>query len=174
MTAIFLIVEPVFLSQLPLVPFQKHQQSKSLGGKTLRCDIHVDFLDGTSSNLPDLLGDLQRQSRYSTRKVVDHNPNPRNSIIKTTPSLQAPKSRALHLLNEAEVVADENAAAVKLVNCASQAIDGLQVQVVRGLVKQQQMRLLCGNPRKGDLMSVMRHSKTRKSEAPLKKRTETE
>jgi hypothetical protein len=169
---ISLIVEPVFLSQLPLVPFQKHQQRISLGGKTLRCDIHVDFLDGTSSNLPDLLGDLQRQTRHSTRKVVYH--NPRNSIIETTPSLQAPKSRAQHLLNEAEVMADKNAAAVKLVNCASQAIDGLQVQVVRGLVKQQQMRLLCGNPRKGDLISVMRHSKTRKSEAPLRKRTEKE
>jgi hypothetical protein len=167
---ISLIVEPVFLSQLPLVPFQKHQQRISLGGKTLRCDIHVDFLDGTSSNLPDLLGDLQRQTRHSPR--VYH--NPRNSVIETTPSLQAPKSRALHLLNEAEVMADKNAAAVKLVNSASQAIDGLQVQVVRGLVKQQQMRLLCGNPRKGDLISVTRHSKTRKSEAPLKKRTEKE
>ena len=57
-------------------------------------------------------------------------------------------------------MADKNAAAVKLVNCASQAVDGLQVQVVRGLVQQQQMRLLCGNPRKGDLVSVTGHSKT--------------
>jgi hypothetical protein len=81
---IFLIVEPVLLSQLPLVPSQKHQQQKKLGGEILRCDIHVDFLDGTSSNLPDLLGDLQQPNKPQR---VTHSA-PSSTANRTTASLR--------------------------------------------------------------------------------------
>ena len=56
-----------------------------------------------------------------------------------------------HLLDEAEVVADKNASSVKLVDGAGEAVDCLKVQVIGGLVQQQQMRLLCSDPRECDL-----------------------
>ncbi len=51
-------------------------------------------------------------------------------------------------------MADEHTAAVELVDSPRQTVDGLEVQVIRGFVQQQQMRFLSRNPRECDLTVV--------------------
>ncbi len=53
-------------------------------------------------------------------------------------------------------MADKHTAAVELVDSPRQTVDGLEVQVIRGFVQQQQMRFLSRNPRECDLTVVER------------------
>lgn len=51
-----------------------------------------------------------------------------------------------YLLNEPEVVADEHHAPFKLVDGLGERVDGLDVQVIGGLVEEQHVRVLPGQP----------------------------
>ena len=51
-----------------------------------------------------------------------------------------------HLVNEPEVVADEDHAAVKVVDGVGEGVDGLHVEMVGGLVQQQHVRHLPRQP----------------------------
>lgn len=51
-----------------------------------------------------------------------------------------------YLLDEPKVVADEHDAAVKLVDGLGQHVDGLDVQVVGGLIQEEHVRVLPGQP----------------------------
>ena len=53
-----------------------------------------------------------------------------------------------YLLDEPEVVANEHHAAVKLVDGFCQRVDSLDIQVIGGLVKEQHVRVLPGQPGK--------------------------
>ena len=47
-----------------------------------------------------------------------------------------------HLVNEPEVVADEDHAAVKVVDGVGEGVDGLHVEMVGGFVQEEKMRNL--------------------------------
>lgn len=49
-------------------------------------------------------------------------------------------------MNEPEVVADEHHAPLELVDGLGQRVDGLDVQVIGGLVQEQHVRVLPGQP----------------------------
>lgn len=51
-----------------------------------------------------------------------------------------------YLLDEPEVVADEHHATVELVDGLGQRVDGLDVQVIGGLVQEQHVGVLPGQP----------------------------
>lgn len=53
-----------------------------------------------------------------------------------------------YLLNEPEVVADEHHATLKLTDGLCQRIDGLDVQMIGGLVQKQHVGVLPGQPGK--------------------------
>jgi len=51
-----------------------------------------------------------------------------------------------YLLDEPEVVADQHGAAFELVDGVGERVDGLDVQVIGGLVQEQQVGVLHGQP----------------------------
>lgn len=71
-------------------------------------------------------------------------------LCATRPLLDAPARLPAwpgpHLLDESEVVADQHHTALKLIDGIGQGIDGLDVQVVGGLVQEEHVGVLPGQP----------------------------
>eukprot|EP01085_Mycamoeba_gemmipara_P003063 Mycagemm_TRINITY_DN9435_c0_g1::TRINITY_DN9435_c0_g1_i1::g.3063::m.3063 type:complete len:218 gc:universal TRINITY_DN9435_c0_g1_i1:131-784(+) len=63
-----------------------------------------------------------------------------------------------HLIDETKVVAHQHQAALKLVDGLSERVDGLEVEMVSGLVEQEDMGLLEGHPREHHtVLEAVRH-----------------